>query len=86
MLFFFGFSGAQCPDRRLPIRLAVISWFIFLFITTLSYSTTLISHVSIPLRQPTINSLDDIPDASGVKVLVQKWNAFDTFFLVKLKH
>ena len=80
------FSGAQCPDQRLPIRLAVVSWFIFLFITTLSYSTTLISHVSIPLRRPSINSLQEIPNASGVNILVQKWNIIDDSFMVRLKH
>ena len=78
-------SGAHFTDQRLPIRLAIFSWIFFIFIISYSYSTTLISHVSSPLLKPVINSLHDIPHVSGLRILVRRWNALDTVFLVRLK-
>ena len=71
-----------CPSRRLAIRIVAGAWCLTCFVLVTAYSSVLISYIVAPNLKPIIDSFDDIPKVSGLKVVVDKGSSMDQFFTV----
>ena len=83
--FFFAYqihAGFSCRDARLAIRLVASSWALLSFVVVMSYSSTLISYVSSPNRNPIIESVEDIPKVPGLQIVVDKGYTIEYVILV----
>lgn len=75
--------GVTISDQRLPIRVMLVFWIVSISFMILSYSSTLISFVSSPLREPVIDSVYDIAENPGLKLVVYKGHAPDVAFTAR---
>lgn len=67
----------------MSIRLLFGGWCLALLILGKAYSSVLVSFITLPIYQPLINSVYDIPPkTSGVRVNVEKDKGIDVYFRV----
>lgn len=78
-----GFSlriGNACPNRALNIRLMAGAWCLSAAVLVPAYSSILISHITLSLKKPLINSVYDIINVPGLKIATDRGKGIDLMF------
>ena len=65
-------SGGCCSSKKLAIRLAAGTWCLACFVIVTAYSSVLISFIISPNLKPIIESIRDIPNVPGLRVVAIK--------------
>jgi len=76
-------TGGFCSSKKLAIRLAAGTWCLACFVIVTAYSSVLISFIISPNLKPIINSIQDIPKVSGLRVVAVKGSSVDRIMSVK---
>jgi glutamate receptor, ionotropic, invertebrate len=71
-----------CYPKKLTIRLVAGAWCLAAFVLVNSYSSTLISFLSVSNNQPFIKSIYDIPKKPGAHLVVEQGKSADVIFSV----
>ena len=81
----FWIIGGVSPHRTMKIRFLFGIWCLALLVLGIVYNTVLVSFITLPVYQPLINSIFDIPKSTGVRVTVDKDRGADLYFRVRFQ-
>lgn len=66
----------------MKIRFLFGIWCLTLLVLGIVYNSVLVSFITLPIYQPLVNSIFDIPKSNGVRVTVDKDRGADLYFRV----
>lgn len=77
-------SGQLFRQRKVSVRCLAGAWCVTVFLLVTAYCSVLTSFITSPNYKPLINSIEDLPKKSDVKLIAVRGRSPDVLFMVSL--